>query len=89
MTTETKNSRGRPAGSFKPGSLTARLLDLDVGATVLEADTGEALLTECKRALRNVKSIEPARAYEMRLYLGVPIKVDAMPIRFYRIERTS
>jgi hypothetical protein len=88
-TTVTKSLRGRPAGSYKPGSLIARLLDLDPGASALEEDTGDALASECKRALRVVKSSHPERTFEMRLYLGVAIKADTLPIRFYRIQRIT
>ncbi|WP_233854158.1 hypothetical protein [Paraburkholderia sp. HD33-4] len=89
MTTETK-SRGRPTGTFHAGSLASRLFELEVGQSVLEEDRdGTLVLDNCKRSMRAVTKHDPAREYDMKLHLGVAVKGDEMPVRFYRIRRTK
>ena len=81
--------RGRPFGTFKPGSLASRVFDLEVGDSVLEMDAKENTRRDCYASIERVTKQEPERAYSLNLYLGVVTTADALPIRFYRIERTE
>lgn len=89
ITTTTTRPRGRPAGTFAPGSLAQRLSQLDRGVCLLEPETSKSTRGTIAESVAKVLVQEPERQYTITLCYGHVSTGTGSVIRFYQVERTS
>lgn len=80
---------GRKPGTLGEGSLTARLLALKVGESVLMPDVGNHPFNNYLATVKRAKAQDPSGDWTLETCSGFAKNMDSMPFNFYRMTRTQ